>query len=106
MRQGAKSKGFVRQNDLRMASPSRIKVLQCLWKFGLARPLRWQDGPFRNGLIIVRNRRGSAGERLDRGDGAAVTTASLDRLTTVERQLEVSVRSGRQPGHARQVDQT
>jgi hypothetical protein len=36
MRQGAKSKGFVRQNALRMDFTVRNKVLQCLRKFDLA----------------------------------------------------------------------
>ena len=55
--------------------------------------------------VIVRNRCGIGGKLFDRADGAAVTAAARNRLTGVERQLEISVRTCLKSADAREIDQ-
>src|SRR6267143_439354 len=107
MRRGAKSKDFVHPSGLGDRLKPRNKALPCQWKF----PLAWAGGRPVAGVsrlcaVIVRNRCGIGGKLFDRGDGVAVTAAARNRLTGVERQLEISVRTCLQSADAREVDQT
>src|SRR6266700_1414415 len=70
----------------------------------------WPKGARRRAVsrlcaVIVRNRCGIGGKLSDRTDGAAVTAAARNRLTGVERQLEISVRTCLKSADAREIDQ-
>src|SRR6266568_7268491 len=107
MGRGAKSKDFVHPGRLGYRLKPRNKALPCQWKFprGPGPKGAWWRTVSRLCAVIVRNRCGISSKLFDRADGVAVTAAARNRLTGVERQLEISVRTCLKSADAREIDQ-